>query len=125
VAISTFDPFDLPEWLGIEPVTWQTDDSFADYPLIRGHLVASDHSQPLDLRAVDAAYPRTICPPQQRHDAHQAWHYGQVLLLRLDDRVAAAAPGTRFDANLVVETVRRLAKALGAPGTNFTVLLTL
>jgi hypothetical protein len=125
VAIQTYDPFDLPDWLGTERVTWRTEGSFADDPRVAGWLCAEGRSQPLDLLAVDAAYPEAVCPPEQRHDAHQSWHFGQVLLLGIDARVAAAVPGVRFDANLVIESIRRVAKALGAPGANFTVMLTL
>ncbi len=76
--------------------------------------------------AVDAAYPRTVCSSSQRHDAHQAWHFGEVLLLEDDTgRVAAAVPTISFDPNLAVDAIRRVAKALGAPSANFTVTLML
>ena len=126
VAISTFDPFDLPEWLGTEQVTWQTDGPLSEEPRVAGWLCAAPaQSRQLDLLAVDAAYPDPVCPSAQRHDAHQAWHFGQVLLLELDGRVVAAVPGVRFDANLAIETIRRVAKAIGASTANFSVSLTL
>lgn len=126
MAVQTFDPFNLPDWLGTEQVTWRTDGAFSEEPRVAGWLCASrDRSQPLDLLAVDAAYPQTVCPSQQRHDTHQAWHFGQVLLLEVDGRVVAAVPGVRFDANLAVETIRRVAKAIGASSANFSVSLTL
>lgn len=92
---------------------------------MRGRLGAGERSQPLDLLAVDAAYPRMVCSSQQRHDAHQAWHFGEVLLLEDEGRVAAAVPAVRFDPNLAVSTIRRVARALGSPSANFTVVLTL
>jgi hypothetical protein len=58
-----------------------------------------------------------------RHDAHQAWRYGQVLLVSVDDRLTLAVPGTRFDADLVLDAMSRLAKAVGASPEHYTVLL--
>jgi hypothetical protein len=125
LTIETFDAFDLPDWLGTEQVTWRADGILAESPRVPGSLNAGRCSHPLDLLAVDAAYPRSLCTSQQRHDAHQAWHFGEVLLLADSGRVAAAVPTVSFDANLAVDTIQRVAKALGAPHSNFTVLLTL
>lgn len=125
MAFQTFDPFDLPDWLGTDHVTWHGAGLLSDEPVVTGCLDSQGRTQPLDLLAVDAAYPRALCPAQQRHDAHQAWHFGEVLLLGADDRVAAAVPAVRVDANLVVDTIRRVAKAIGAPSDNFTVMLRL
>ena len=88
-------------------------------------MSSDNRSHPLDLLAVDAAYPRTVCSSRQRHDAHQAWHFGEVLLLEESGRVAAAVPTVVFDPNLAVDAIRRVAKALGAPSANFNVLLLL
>jgi hypothetical protein len=106
-------------------VTWRAEGILADSPRVLGSLSAGQCSHPLDLLAVDAAYPRSVCTSQQRHDAHQSWHFGEVLLLTDAGRVAAAVPTVSFDAKLVVDTIQRVAKALGAPSSNFTVLLTL
>ncbi len=78
-----------------------------------------------DLLAVDAAYPIPVCPEAERRAAHQAWEFGQLGLVDVDGRVAAAVPGTRFDANLACEAIRRLAKSMGAPAGNYTVLIAL
>ena len=125
MATQTFDAFDLPDWLGTDHVTWRLDGTLSDMPLVEGWLSSDQRSHPLDLLAVDAAYPRTVCTSEQRHDAHQAWHFGEVMLLERDGRVAAAVPAVRFDPNLAVDAIRRVAKALGAPRGNFTVMLTL
>jgi hypothetical protein len=90
-----------------------------------GWLNSGQRSHPLDLLAVDAAYPLAVCSSQQRHDAHQAWYFGEVLLLETAGRVAAAVPAVSFDPNLAVDAIRRVAKALGAPSGNFTVSLRL
>src|SRR5690349_10747496 len=120
-TITTYDPFDLPDWIGTHQVTWSADGILRSQPEIQGTFQSGDLSHAFDLLAVDAAYPRTVCPPEQRHDAHQAWHFGQVLLVRVDERVSAAVPGTSFDPDLICETISRVAKALGAPSANFTV----
>ena len=125
MSTATFDAFDLPEWLGTERVTWRAEEALSRESLIVGRLSATDRDQPLDLLAADAAYPRTVCTARERHDAHQAWHFGEVLLLETGGRVAAAVPTVTFDANLACEAIRRVAKALGAPAANFTVTLTL
>lgn len=125
MSATTFDAFDLPDWLGTERVTWRAEDVLSREPVIAGRLNAEDLDQPLDLLAADAAYPTTVCSSDQRHDAHQAWHFGEVLLLNTGERVAAAVPTVSFDPNLACETIRRVAKALGAPAANFTVTFTL
>ncbi len=79
---------------GTEPVTWRSPDG------ARRAATASRAScaarpvdeQPLDLLAVDAAYPTVVCTDAERHAAHQAWQFGEVILLDVDGRVAAAVP---------------------------------
>jgi hypothetical protein len=74
--------------------------------------------QDLDLLAVDAAYPMPVCPEAERRRAHQAWQYGEVVLLAVDGRICAGVPGRRFDANLACEALRRVARSVAAePGT--------
>ncbi len=125
MSTTPFDAFDLPDWLGTERVTWRAEDVLSQEPIIAGRLSAEDRDHPLDLMAADAAYPRTVCSSYQRHDAHQAWHFGEVLLLETGERVAAAVPTVSFDPNLACEAIRRVARALGAPTANFTVTFTL
>jgi hypothetical protein len=119
------DPFDLPDWVGTREVTWTLTSSLTSGPKVTGDLGSGPDSLPCDLLGCDAAFPRTVLDDRWRHDAHQAWAYGQVLLLRLDGRLTLAVPGTGFTADLVVETVARLAKAVGAPADRFTVALRL
>ncbi|MBA2715585.1 MAG: hypothetical protein H0U51_00720 [Propionibacteriales bacterium] len=124
--ISITDALDLPDWLGTEQVSWQATTSLIEAPHVPGRLDGgSGLSHPLDLLAVDAAFPQAICPEPERQAAHQAWHYGEVLLVEIDLRLAAAVPGTRFDANVMCEALRRVAKSVGAPASNFTVVVTL
>ena len=66
-----------------------------------------------------------MCSDAERHDAQQAWQFGEIILLRVDERVAAAVPARRFDANLACEAMRRVAKAVGADRSRFWVSLSL
>jgi len=126
MEIRGFDAFDLPDWLGTDAVTWTSTTKFDGSARVSGQVEnAAGLSRQLDLLAVDAAYPSPVCPEPERRAAHQAWQFGEVLLFEVDGHLAAAAPGTRFDANLACEVVRRVAKSVGAPSNNFTVSIAL
>ena len=123
MTITLVDAFDLPDWLGTEPVVvacrWQPRRcGRSSAACLHGH---GGHRQPLDLLAVDAAYPRVVCPDAERSAAHQAWQFGEVVLLVGRRAGGRSGAGTRFDANLACETLRRVARAVGAPTGNFTV----
>ena len=125
-SISVVDPFELPEWLGTLAVTWHSVDPMGEAAHVRGSLVAVDQQDhELDLLAVDAAYPIPVCPEPQRRAAHQAWQFGEVLLLDVDGRLAAGVPVNLFDANLACETLRRVARSVGAERSLFTVSISL
>lgn len=123
-SFEAIDPFDLPEWLGEADVTWS-----AQAGVRRGHAVPGvltgegQEPIPCDLLAVDPAYPVPVAPEGVRHDAHQAWRHGQVLVVGLDHRITLAVPGTAFTADLVLEAVGRLALAVGASIDRYSVLL--
>jgi len=127
--IAVVDAFDLPEWLGVEPVTWHAVEGLDSGHLVVGRLrgdapgIVREHI--LDLLAVDAAYPRTVCPDEQRHAVHQAWRFGEVALLDVDGRVAAGVPGTGFTADLACEALRRFARSVGASDGAYTVAITI
>ena len=36
--VDAVDAFDLPEWLGVDQVTWSADSSLGDSHLVRGRL---------------------------------------------------------------------------------------
>jgi len=127
-AARDLDPFDLPEWLGAEPVVWTPRSGIHDRHLVVGALSAVDpeeRSLPCALLAVDEAYPEPVADDALRHLAHQAWKYGEVLLVTLDDRMTLAVPGTSFTADLVLDALARFAKAVGARPESFSVLLRL
>jgi hypothetical protein len=109
------DPFDLPEWLGSGDVTWS-----AESGLHAGHQVSGSLSNgaadPIacDLLAVDEAYPSPVADDQTRLATHLAWRHGQIRLASYDDRLTLLVPGTAFTADLVLDALARLAKAVGA-----------
>ena len=86
------------------PVTWSA-----------GRLTGDAPDQPCDLLAVDEAYPVPVADDGTRLLAHQAWQHGQVLLIAYDGRLALAVPGNRFTADLALDALDRLARAVGAP----------
>jgi hypothetical protein len=119
------DPFDLPEWLGEEHLRWSTKESQSG-AIVAGSITGdSGTCVDLDLLCVDVAYPAAVVTERLRHDAHQAWHFGQVLLLVRDGRHALAMPTTRWDADTVCEALRRFAKAIGVPPSQLSVVLRL
>ena len=126
-AVELVDAFDLPEWLGTSQVSWTATSSVRGAQRIEGTLTGSGSPEPLpcDLLAADVAYPQPILPDPWRRQAHQAWEYGQVLVVRLEGRLTLAVPGTAYSADGVLETVGRLAKAVGVEPGRFMVCLRL
>ncbi len=122
--LSDVDPFDLPEWLGECEVTWTPDVGVRTGHHVTGQLSAElrDGGDPVlgcDLLAVDEAYPSPVADDQVRLRAHQAWRHGQILLVSRDDRLTLAVPGTGFTADLVLDALARLAKAVGASADRY------
>jgi hypothetical protein len=122
--IRDVDPFDLPEWLGTGEVTWEPDAGLRTGHHVRGHLRATGED-PLvcDLLAVDEAYPAPVTDDRTRSRSHQSWRHDQVLLGTLGERLTLAVPGTRFDADRVIDALARLAKAVGATPDRWAALL--
>ena len=118
------DPFDLPDWLGVADVTWSAHAGLLSGYAVPGDLVAEGQDPlPCDLLGVDEAYPAPIASDAVRRHAHQAWRNGEVHLVRRDDRLALAVPGTSFTADLALDTFARLARSVGASADRYTVLL--
>jgi hypothetical protein len=124
--LPALDAFDLPDWLGTGPVTWQATGTDRTGFHVSGALVGGgEQEQPCDLLAVDQAFPAPVAGEATRQLAHQVWRNGQVLLVTYADRPTLACPGTGFGADRVVEVIGRLAKAVGARPENYVVALRL
>lgn len=120
------DPFDLPEHLGTGEVTWAADDGLHCGYLVRGQLQpAVGERLACDLLAVDEAYPLPVADDSLRLRTHQAWRHGQVHLVSYGGRLTILVPGTAFTAEIVLDAIGRLAKALGASPSSFAVHLRL
>ena len=123
--VSEVDPFDLPEWLAGDEVTWHASSSVRGSAHVTGELRAVDGRVACDLLAADLAYPEPVLEPQWRRAAHQQWTHGQVLLVEYDGRLTLVVPGTEFTADRVLESLARLAKAVGVRPARFVATLRL
>jgi hypothetical protein len=126
-TVETVDPFDLPEWVGEGPVRWHASSSLGGSHRVTGELVGGAEGRTLvcDVLACDLAYPVPVLSESWRHDAHQAWVLGEVLLLRYDGTLTLVVPGTVVTAEPILEAIRRLARAVGSLPERFTVALRL
>ena len=124
-TVAAVDPFDLPDWLGSQPVVWVALSSVHAGHRVEGELTAGERTAACDLLAVDQAYPQPVLDDAWRQETHQAWSYGQVLLLEYDGRLTVAVPGTAWTADRVLEAVGRLAKAVGVKPSEFAATLRL
>lgn len=122
VPVVLLDPFDLPDWLGTEEVHWHQTGT-GQHHLLPGALVCGEHSLTCDLFAVDLAYPAPVADEATRVRVHQAWQHGQVVLVRREGRTSVAAPGTSWSPATVLEAVRRVALAVGAPPARYAAVL--
>lgn len=124
MTVSDLDPFDLPEWLGGDDIHWEAHTGLRGGHLVPGELRHGGRDRlSCALLAVDEAYPTPVVSDDVRSRAHQAWHHGQVLLVDRDRTLTLAVPGRRFDAELVMEALARLAKAVGGSPDEWVVLL--
>lgn len=119
------DPFDLPQWLGEDALTWAAERTLSSVHVVGMLTSATGQQLPLDLLCVDAAFPAPVVSEQIRHDVHQAWHYDQVLLLHRSGSTALGVPMTRIDADLTCDALRRFAKAVGVASDRVSVTLRL
>lgn len=117
------DPFDLPDWIGAAECTWTTTESVGR-ARVNGTLVGTDKLA-LSVIAADVAYPAAAVGERLRHDVHQAWEHGQVLLLTDGEQHTLAVPGTVLDVDTLYEVIRRFARSVGAQPASFTVALQL
>lgn len=123
--VKEVDPFDLPDWLGGDEVTWAARSGVRGSHRVTGLLSGAGDPLECDLLAADQAFPEPVLDEDWRRAAHQAWTHGQVLLVEYDGRLTLAVPGTEFSADLVLEVLGRLAKAVGAKPSRFVAALRL
>ena len=125
--VAEVDAFDLPEWLGSGEVTWTALSTTRGAYQVSGELSGAGAATSLgcDLLAADHAYPQPVLDETWRRSAHQLWTYGQVLLVEYDGRLTLAVPGTEFTADEVLESLNRLAKAVGVKPSRFVAVLRL
>lgn len=125
-VVAPVEAFDLPEWLGVEEVTWTAVTSLGSASRVTGALAAeSGATLECDLLAGDLAFPRAVLEEKWRAAAHQAWQLGETELLEYDGRLTLIVPGTTVGVEDALEAVRRLAKAVGAASDRFTVAIRL
>ncbi len=118
------DPFDLPDWLGDSEVTWAAESGLRTSNRVQGCLTEpTGHQLPCDLLAVDVAFPTAVADDRTRLATHQAWVHGQVHVAAYDERLTLLVPGTAFSADLALDALGRLAKAVGASPERFAVHL--
>ena len=118
------DPFELPDWLGVDAVVWTTAQGVRHGNHVRGALTGVGQDDvACDLLAVDDAYPAPVAGDDVRTRAHLAWRHGQILLLQCEDRLTLVVPGTSFTADMCLDAIGRLAKAVGASGDHYAVQL--
>ena len=87
-------------------MVWHADGGLRDGHLVAGRLTGDGEDDLVcDLLGVDEAYPVPVTDDASRLRAHQAWRHGQVLLGQYDGRLTLAVPGTRFDAELVLDAL--------------------
>lgn len=123
-AVEVIDAFDLPEWVGTHEVVWHADSASRGGHHVRGRLTcAAGDEYDCDLLAIDQAYPAPVVDEATRRLAHQAWQNDQVLLVGYAGRLTLATPGTDFGADRVLETLARLARAVGARPADFVAAL--
>lgn len=125
------DAFDLPEWVGEQDVVWSSSVPLGT-PMVPGELTAQlDEARPDDLRlacdllACDRAYPEPVLPERWRREAHAQWALQQVLLVEVDGRLTLVCPGVDVEVGGAMESLRRLAKAVGVPASRITLALRL
>ncbi|HJQ06307.1 MAG TPA: hypothetical protein VJ872_12720 [Nocardioides sp.] len=118
------DPFELPDWLGADDVTWSAECALGR-PTVPGVLRSDDGSGELacDFLAADVACPAPLVDEPTRTRIHQAWRDGQVELLSDGERLTLGVPGTAQDAGLVLEAIGRFAHAVGTSPAHYGVRL--
>lgn len=119
------DPFDLPDWLGADDLTWSLDGPLTAAQ-VRGTLHgAAGHRLPLNILCADVAYPAPVVSELVRRECHLSWHHGEVQLLENGQAHALAVPVSGLDADRACDALRRFARAIAVDTAQVRVLITL
>lgn len=125
--LDAVDAFELPDWLGTDPVTWVADEGLRGSWRVAGRLCGTAGELAADLVAVDLAYPEPVVGDDVRVRTHQAWQHGQILILGETgpggERLVLAVPASAFTADLAIDALARVAAAVGASLTRYAVQL--
>lgn len=114
------DPFDLPEWLATEEVTWHAVRADRAGHLLHGLFIsASGNECACNLLAVDQAWPRTVASAQVREKVHLTWRNGEVELAEIDGALTLLVPGSGFSSGRVMMTLERFTRAVGAQSDRY------
>jgi len=119
------DPFELPEWLGEEDLTWSLDGPLTAAQ-VRGTLRGTgEHQLALDLVCADVAYPAPVVGELIRRSCHLSWHHGQVQVLANAGSHGLGVPASCLDADKACEALRRFAHAIAVDVERVRVLIAL
>ncbi len=118
------DPFELPDWLGRDDLTWSLDGPLSA-AAVQGTLHGDGVRLSLDVICADVAYPAPVVPELTRRCCHLAWHHGEVSVLERDDRIAVGVPVSVLDADTACEALRRFARAVAVEPAQVKVLIRL
>lgn len=119
------DPFDLPDWLGEDDLTWSLDGPLAAAQ-VRGTLHgAAGRRLTLDILCADVAYPAPLICELLRRECHLSWHHGEVQLIENGRLHGLAVPVSSLDADRACEALRRFARAVAVDTVRVRVLITL
>ena len=119
------DPFELPDWVGQEDLTWSLDGPLSAAQ-VRGTVHgAEEHQIGLDIVCADVAYPAPVVPELMRRECHLSWHHGQVLVLANAVSHALGVPVSALDADTACEALRRFAAAIAVDLERVRVLIRL
>lgn len=113
--MTPIDPFDLPEWLATEEVTWRAVRTERAGHFIHGVLAtAAGEKLACNLLAVDQAWPRAVADAEVRERVHLTWRNGEVELVELAGDLTLLTPGSGFSSSRVMVALERFTRAVGA-----------
>ncbi len=125
--VTDVDAFDLPEWLGTHEIVWRADatTSTDHVPGMLADAGGAPLELPCDLLAADHAHPAPVLADPDRTAVHRQWHLRQVHLGEIGGRLTLMLPTNEVTAELVVQALTRLSRAVGGEPVRWLVQLRL